>query len=71
MTTADLLRTLAVEATIHHLDLTRSLPDAPGPSELGLSEARRTLDSLLGRPVPLPWDDALYLRKATGRTPVS
>lgn len=67
----DLIRTLAVEATIHHLDLVVSLPDAPGPSTEGLREARRTLDGLLGHPVPVPWDDAQYARVATGRTPLS
>jgi hypothetical protein len=69
---ADLLRTLAVEATVHHLDMTGSLPDAPGPSGLGLAEVRRALDGLLGRPVPVAgWDDALYARKATGRIPLT
>ncbi|MET9570133.1 maleylpyruvate isomerase N-terminal domain-containing protein [Streptomyces virginiae] len=67
----DLIRTLAVEATIHHLDLVVSLPDAPGPSAEGLGQARRTLDGLLGRPVPAPWDDAQYARVATGRAPLS
>ncbi|WP_190183764.1 maleylpyruvate isomerase N-terminal domain-containing protein [Streptomyces cirratus] len=67
----DLIRTLAVEATIHHLDLVLSLPDAPGPSAEGLGEVRRTLDGLLGRPVPLPWDDAHYARVATGRATLS
>lgn len=67
----DLIRTLAVEATIHHLDLVVSLPDAPGPSAEGLAEVRRTLDGLLGRPVPVAWDDARYARAATGRAPLT
>ncbi|MFJ8142265.1 maleylpyruvate isomerase N-terminal domain-containing protein [Streptomyces sp. NPDC096013] len=67
----DLICTLAVEATIHHLDLVVSLPDAPGPSPEGLGQVRRTLDGLLGRPVPVPWDDAQYARAATGRAPLS
>ncbi|ORT57012.1 maleylpyruvate isomerase N-terminal domain-containing protein [Streptomyces sp. CB03238] len=66
--TGDLLRTLAVEATIHHLDLGVSLAGLPGPSPEGLAEVRRTLDGLLGRPAPVPWDDAHYARAATGRT---
>ncbi|MEU6894658.1 maleylpyruvate isomerase N-terminal domain-containing protein [Streptomyces sp. NPDC046557] len=67
----DLLRTLAVEATIHHLDLVVSLPDARGPSAEGLGEVRRTLDGLLGHPAPVTWDDARYARVATGRAPLS
>ncbi|HEV2639047.1 MAG TPA: maleylpyruvate isomerase N-terminal domain-containing protein [Actinocrinis sp.] len=70
LTAGDLLRTLAVEVTIHHLDLVRSLPGGqPGPSRLGLGQVRRTLDGLLGRPTPVTaWDDATYARKATGRS---
>ena len=68
LSTGDLLRTLAVEATIHHLDLAGSLSGAPRPSPSGLAEVRRTLDGLLGRAVPVSgWDDAAYARKATGR----
>ncbi|QGV76944.1 maleylpyruvate isomerase N-terminal domain-containing protein [Streptomyces ficellus] len=63
----DLLRTLAVEVTVHHLDLGAPANGLPGPSPAGLAEVRRTLDGLLGRPVPLPWDDAHYARAATGR----
>ncbi|MEV3987413.1 maleylpyruvate isomerase N-terminal domain-containing protein [Streptomyces sp. NPDC049837] len=50
LSAGDLLRTLAVEATVHHLDLGVSLTDLPGPSSGGLAEVRRTLDGLLGRP---------------------
>lgn len=71
LNTGDLVRTLTVEATIHHLDLIASLPHAPGPSAEGLGQVRRTLDGLLGRPVPVPWDDAQYARAATGRSPLS
>lgn len=58
----DLLRTLAVEATVHHLDLPGGAP-SPG----GLAEVRRTLDQLLRRPVPVDWSDVEYARAATGR----
>lgn len=68
LTTGELLRTLTVEATIHHLDVTAALDGLPGPSRLGLAEVRRTLDGLLGRPVPVAWNDADYARAATGRT---
>ncbi|MCF2436317.1 hypothetical protein LV779_26030 [Streptomyces thinghirensis] len=50
LTVADLLTTLGVEATVHHLDLTVALPTAPGPSLAGLTAVRATLDGLLGRP---------------------
>ncbi|MEP6696705.1 MAG: maleylpyruvate isomerase N-terminal domain-containing protein [Pseudonocardiales bacterium] len=67
LTAGDLMRTLAVEATIHHLDLIESLSGAPGPSAEGLAEVRWTLDGLLGRPAPDSCDDAHYARVATGR----
>ncbi|MFD0395732.1 maleylpyruvate isomerase N-terminal domain-containing protein [Streptomyces nogalater] len=35
LTAGDLITTLVVEATIHHLDLTVALPHAPGPSPRG------------------------------------
>ncbi|WP_121745425.1 maleylpyruvate isomerase family mycothiol-dependent enzyme [Streptomyces sp. E2N166] len=71
LTVADLLTTLGVEATVHHLDLTVALPTAPGPSPAGLTAVRATLDGLLGRPVPLDWSDEHYARAATGRTPLT
>jgi uncharacterized protein (TIGR03083 family) len=71
LTAGDLMLTLAVEATVHHLDLTASLPAAPGPSPAGLRVVRATLDGLLGRPVPLDWSDEHYARAATGRAPLT
>ena len=71
LTAGDLLRTLAVEATIHHLDMIVCLPTAPGPSHEGLAQVRWCLDGLLGRPAPAQWPDAHYARIATGRTPMS
>ncbi|MFD5453164.1 maleylpyruvate isomerase N-terminal domain-containing protein [Streptomyces sp. NPDC003470] len=67
LTAGDLLTTLGVEATVHHLDLTVALPAAPGPSPAGLTAVRATLDGLLGRPVPLDWSDRHYARAGTGR----
>lgn len=67
LTADDLLATLAVEATVHHLDLLVGLPDAPGPSPRGLACVRRTLDGLLGGRPPVGWDDVHYARAATGR----
>ena len=67
----DLLSTLAVEATVHHLDLIAHLPGAPRPSASGLREVRRVLDGLLGRPEPVGWDDVRYALAGTGRVDLS
>lgn len=67
LTAGDLIRTLAVEATVHHLDLTTDLPAAPGPSAPGLAAVRTVLDGLLGHPVPTAWTDTRYALIATGR----
>ncbi|WP_217237958.1 maleylpyruvate isomerase N-terminal domain-containing protein [Streptomyces sp. AC555_RSS877] len=71
LTAGDLMVTLAVEASIHHLDLVARLPAAPGPAPTGLAAVRATLDGLLGRPVPLGWSDERYARAATGRAPLT
>ena len=71
LTVADLCRTLVVEAVVHHLDLVGDLPEAPGPAAEPLAVTRRTLDGLWGRTAPAGWDDAAYVRKATGRQPLS
>jgi uncharacterized protein (TIGR03083 family) len=63
----DFLATLAVEATIHHLDLAAGDPELAGPSAPGLAVARETFDGILGRPVPASWDDAGYALRAGGR----
>jgi hypothetical protein len=65
--TDHLLGTVAVEATIHHLDAIVALPDLPPPSARGVAYTRAVLDTLLGRPAPPEWDDARYLRIVTGR----
>lgn len=67
----DLLTTLAVEATVHHLDLTVSLPGAARPAPEGLAAVRATVDGLLGRPVPLDGSDEHYARAATGSAPLT
>lgn len=56
-----LFRTLAVEATVHHLDLRLG-----GPSEESVAETRRVLDGLLGRPAPIN-DSVRYAFIGTGR----
>jgi uncharacterized protein (TIGR03083 family) len=63
----DFLATLAVEATIHHLDLVAGDESLAGPSGPGLAVVRQTLDGVLGEPVPVGWDDVDYVMKATGR----
>jgi uncharacterized protein (TIGR03083 family) len=68
LTAGDLMATLAVEATVHHLDLAVSLPHAPGPSPEGLAAVRAALDGLLGRGAPASWPDEHYARLGTGRT---
>jgi hypothetical protein len=66
LTVDDLLRTLAVEAAVHHLDLVAEL-DAPGPGPAALAAVRRTLDGLLGAPAPAGWAGARYALLGTGR----
>jgi hypothetical protein len=65
LTVGDLCSTLAVEATVHHLDLELGAPSHPG-----LHEVRRVLDGLLGRPAPIS-DDKRYALIGTGRLPLS
>ncbi len=61
LTVDALFRTLAVEATVHHLDLRLG-----EPSEEGIAETRRSLDGLLGRPAPIK-DSVRYALIGTGR----
>ncbi|MGW1957682.1 maleylpyruvate isomerase N-terminal domain-containing protein [Streptomyces sp. NPDC001920] len=68
LTAGDLLVTLAVEATIHQLDLTVELPHPPPPAPEGLAAVRATLDGLLGRPALPDWTDEHYARVGTGRS---
>jgi hypothetical protein len=62
----DLLATLVVEATIHHLDMTVCL-DRAGPRAEPVDVTRATLDALLGRPTPETWNSEQWVRVATGR----
>jgi hypothetical protein len=60
----------APEAAVHHLDLVAHLGrrgPAPGPLLL----VRRTLDGLLGCPVPFPWDGETWALVGTGRRPLT
>jgi hypothetical protein len=65
LTVGSLCSTLAVEATVHQLDLRLGTPSAAG-----LTEVRNVLDGLLGHPAPIP-DDVRYALIGTGREPVS
>jgi uncharacterized protein (TIGR03083 family) len=67
LTAGDFLATLAVEATIHHLDLVAGDHGLAGPSEPGLALTRKTLDGILGQPLPAAWDDLACALRATGR----
>jgi Mycothiol maleylpyruvate isomerase N-terminal domain len=60
-----LLRTIAVEAAVHHLDLEPLLPGRP--EQVVLSEVRRLFEALLGQDVPASWDDVRWIRVGTGR----
>ncbi|MEP7035961.1 MAG: maleylpyruvate isomerase N-terminal domain-containing protein [Actinomycetota bacterium] len=60
-----LFRTLAVEATVHHLDLRLGKP-----SQAGLAETRRVLDGLLGHRGPIA-DSSRYVLIGTGREPLT
>jgi uncharacterized protein (TIGR03083 family) len=63
---SDLASTLAVEASLHHLDLVRHLPEATGPSTAGLAETRRVTEALVGRDLS-GWPDERVALVATGR----
>lgn len=66
LTVDALLSTVAVEATVHHLDaVARLTAGRPGPSAAGGGEARRVLDGLAH--VSPPLDDDRWIRVATGR----
>lgn len=68
----DFVATLVLEATVHHLDLTVGLPDAPEPDPEGLQVTARTLDGLFGPDAwdVIGWDTTTYVLKATGRLPL-
>lgn len=72
LTVSDLLGTLAVEVTVHHLDLLLELPGRALPRPAATELTVRTLDELLGDNVTKPpWNDATWILKATGREPLT
>lgn len=72
MTITDLLGTLAVEATIRHMDMLLELPGKPPPRPGAIEFTVSVLDGLLGAGVERPeWHDQIWILKATGREPLS
>ena len=69
LTVADLVSTLVVEATVHLLDLTVELPDAPAPPPAALRHTRGVLEASYGGPLPAAWDDTEAVLRGTGRLP--
>ncbi|MFG3048258.1 maleylpyruvate isomerase N-terminal domain-containing protein [Streptomyces sp. NPDC048241] len=67
LTTADYLSAYVLEWTLHHLDLTAHLPDAPPPPPETLAEARALLERITGEPFPAALSDTDALLLATGR----
>ncbi|WP_165570540.1 maleylpyruvate isomerase N-terminal domain-containing protein [Aeromicrobium sp. IC_218] len=68
--TGDLVHTLLLEATVHLLDLTVDVPDAPEPPDAALAEVRSVLVPLARGPLPAGWDDLTAVLKGTGRSPL-
>ena len=66
LSVADLGSTLAVEATLHHVDLIAHLP-LPPPSPAGLREVRRVVEALLEHRLP-GWSDERVAVVGTGRS---
>jgi hypothetical protein len=66
ITVDDVLRTLTVEAAIHHLDVVAHL-GLRGPSRETLHEARTVLDALGPAAFPAEWDDRDVVLVGTGR----
>ena len=65
-TAGDFLAAWAVENVVHHLDL---LSDSPAPAD-GLGLARRTVEAIVGDPLPAGWSDERAVLVGTGREPV-
>jgi uncharacterized protein (TIGR03083 family) len=70
LTTSDFLATLVTEVTVHGLDLAQALDRAPWLSVGAISVATATLAGLLGE-LPPPWDPLTFIRKGTGRLPLT
>lgn len=72
LATADYLATLAVEATVHHLDMAHDLPGRPEPRPAATEMTVRTLDGLLDPAGARPaWDERTWILKGAGRLPLT
>lgn len=65
LTVASLVHTLAVEATVHHLDLANATVQSPAP--VCLAQTRRVVEALLGSTFPEDWADERCVLLGTGR----
>lgn len=67
LTAGDYLSAYVLEWTLHHLDLTAHLPDAPGPPAEGLARSREMLEKIAGSAFPSSFSDEDALLTGTGR----
>jgi hypothetical protein len=67
---ADFVRTLVVEAVVHYLDLTLSIPAEDLPEE-ALATVLEVLTGMRGGPLPGEWTAIEAVLKGTGREPLS
>ena len=67
LTAADYLSAYVMEWTLHHLDLTAHLPDAPQPPAKGLARSREMLEKIAGTVFPASFSDTDALLVGTGR----
>ena len=66
LTAGDFMLTLAVEAAVHHLDLTVELA-LLGPAAEPVRVARNVVEGVLDATLPSGWDDATAVLLGTGR----
>ncbi|MDN0194234.1 maleylpyruvate isomerase N-terminal domain-containing protein [Streptomyces sp. S.PNR 29] len=67
LTVADYLSAYVLEWTLHHLDLTAHLPDAPEPPAEGLARSRAMLEEIADAAFPASFTDKDALLIGTGR----
>ncbi len=67
LTVGDYLTAYVLEWTLHHLDLTASLPDVAKPPAEGLARSRALLERIAGAAFPASFTDEDALLVGTGR----
>ncbi|WP_327359476.1 maleylpyruvate isomerase N-terminal domain-containing protein [Streptomyces sp. NBC_01304] len=67
LTAGDYLGAYVLEWTLHHLDLTAHLPDAPPPPAEGLARSREMLETIARAAFPASFSDKDALLIGTGR----